>query len=51
MPSVTVFMLDELGTRYPLVWYQHGKENKNDRPFPTGLHGPVISVHNRDEPH
>ncbi len=49
--SVTVFMLDELGTRYPLVWYQHGEENRNDRPFATGLHGPVVSLHSRDEPH
>lgn len=49
--SVTVFTLDELGTRYPLVWYLHGKEDINDRPFPTGRHGPVISVHSRTDPH
>lgn len=49
--SVTVFVLDELGTRFPLVWYQHGAENKNGRPFPTGVHGPVFSIHNRHDPH
>ncbi len=49
--SVTVFILDELCSRYPLVWYQHGREDINGRPFPTGRHGPVISVHSRMEPH
>jgi hypothetical protein len=49
--SVTVFVLNELGTRVPLVWYQHGAENKNGRPFPTGLHGPVFSIHDPNDPH
>lgn len=49
--SVTVFVLDELGTRHPLVWYLHGRENANGRPFATGSHGPVISLHDRNDPH
>jgi hypothetical protein len=49
--SVTVFTLDELGTRHPLVWYRHGKENLNGRPFVTGRYGPVISRHDRNDPH
>lgn len=49
--SVTVFTLNELGTRKPLVWYIHGRENVNGRPFATGRYGPVISRHNRDDAH
>ena len=49
--SVTTFTLDELGTRHSVVWYRHGRENINGRPFATGLHGPVIALHDRHDPH
>jgi hypothetical protein len=49
--SVTAFILDQLGTREAVVWYQRGRQDPNDRPFATGLHGPVISQHQRHDPH
>jgi hypothetical protein len=49
--SVTAFTLDALGTREALVWYQHGHQDPNDRPFATALYGPVTSRHERHDLH
>ena len=43
--SVTVFVVGELGTRRPVVWFRHGQPDSNGRPFPTDGLRPV----HRDE--